>query len=208
MNIEDVKSEDGYPENLLEAIFTKQKELMKHYHPIEERNGLMRTNEIPVNPHCKYGQAQLKDFAWRFTEEIGEATEALEIHPGNRNHFYEEMIDALHFLVELCVLSDVTPGEIAEDLDSVEIIVFKPREVGSQVYMPIEELAKAMNCLKNKPWKQTHILTDTNKYQGHVVRTFELFINVLFEMGLGPENIYDIYFKKNEVNKFRQRSQY
>lgn len=208
MNIEDVKSEEGYPDNLLNAIFRKQRELMRFYHPIEERNGLLRTNMIPVNPHCKYGQAQLKDFAWRFTEEIGEATEALEIHPNNRSHFHEELIDALHFLVELCILSEVAPKRIAKDLDEIEIIVFKPQEIGSQVYMPIEELAKAMNCLKNKPWKQTHMLTDTTKYQEHIVRTFELFVNVLFLVGLNPWEIYDIYFKKNEVNKFRQRSKY
>jgi len=208
MNIEDVKSEKGYPPNLLEAIFSKQRELMTFYHPIEERNGLLRTNMIPVNPHCKYGQAQLKDFAWRFTEEIGEATEALEIHPDNRNHFYEEMIDALHFLVELCILSGVIPETIGSDLDGIGHVPIYLEEVGSQVYVPIEELAKAMNCLKNKPWKQTHILTDGMKYRGHIIRTFKLFISVLFLFDLTPRDIYDIYFKKNEVNKFRQRSKY
>ena len=208
MNIEDVKSEDSYPENLLRAIFQKQGELMEKYHPIEDRNKLLRTKEVPVNLHCKFGQAQLKDFAWRFTEEIGEATEALEIHPDNMSHFHEELIDALHFLVELCILSDVSPQMIAKDLKDIEFIPFVPQEIGSQVYLPIEELAKAMNCLKNKPWKQTHILTDEAKYKGHILRTFHLFANVLFSFDLDPWDIYNIYFKKNEVNKFRQRSHY
>ena len=201
-----------YPPNLLEAIFEKQWELMTKYHPIEKKNGMLWTKDIPVNLHCKFGQAQLKDFAWRFTEEITEATEVLEINPMNKDNFYEELIDALHFLTELCILSEVDPKEIATDLGGIvvqeKLLKFPLRARERLLYFSIEELGKSMNCLKNKPWKQTHILTDEIKYKNLVMNTFRLFCGSLFLLGLTSRDIYDIYTKKNEANKIRQEEKY
>lgn len=205
-----------YPPNLLEAIFEKQRELMTKYHPIEEKNGMLWTKDIPVNLHCKYGQAQLKDFAWRFTEEITEATEALEIHPGDKNFFYEELIDALHFLTELCILSGVDSREIATDLSGI-VIQEKSRGIHAPsiitttkvlLYLSIEELGKATNCLKNRPWKRTYILTDEVKYKNLIMNTFRIFCGSLFLLGLNSKDVYNIYTKKNEVNKIRQEEKY
>ena len=206
MNIKDVKEVDKV-ENKLEAIFIKQRVLMVKYHPIEEKNGLLHTPDIPVNLHDKFGQAQLKDLAWRFTEEIGEATCALVDSPGDLDHFKEELIDALHFLVELCILSGISWKDVGNELETIPRIHINGHG-GNPIYYPIEELSRAMNCLKNKPWKQTHILTDEKKYKTHVIRTFHIFVNILRGSGMTFENIYEVYFKKNEVNSFRQRSKY
>ena len=206
MNIKDVKEVEKV-ENKLEAIFMKQRALMVKYHPIEEGNGLLHTPDIPVNLHDKFGQAQLKDFAWRFTEEIGEATCALKDSPEDLPHFQEELIDALHFLVELCILSGITWDDLGSELD--DIFDMPLRGYGrSSVYLAIEELSRAMNCLKNKPWKQTHILTDELRYKVHIQQTFYIFLTILRASGMSNQKIYDVYFKKNEVNKFRQRSKY
>jgi len=123
---------------MLEAIFERQKELIEKYHPIEKKNGLLITEDMPVNLNDAKGQQRLKDFAWRVTEEIGEA----------------------------------------------------------------------MNCLKNKPWKQTQMETDVEHYYEELVDAFHFFVELCIISGLTAKDLCDIYFKKSEVNKFRQRSGY
>jgi len=140
MNIHDV---DG-PENktihgdMLKLIFQRQKELMEKYHPIEKSNGLLITEDCPVDLDDKKGQQRIKDFAWRVTEELGEA----------------------------------------------------------------------MNCLKNKPWKQTHMETDKEHFNEEIADAFHFFIELCILIGWDAEDLFNYYFRKSEVNKFRQRSNY
>ena len=143
MNVTDFlkKVEDG--DTLLRkdrwlAVFERQAELMHTYHVIEDRNNLLQTYDVPVDLHDKMGQARLKDFAWRITEELGEA----------------------------------------------------------------------MNCLKNKPWKQTQMSTDVEHYQEEVADALHFFIELCILSGLGPDELFDMYMAKSKVNEFRQESQY
>lgn len=137
VNVKDVEVE--FPEgDMLENVFSRQRELMETYHHIERKNGLLQTEDVPVDLHSAQGQARLKDFAWRVTEEIGEA----------------------------------------------------------------------MNCLKNKPWKQTQMLTDEVHYIEELVDAFHFFVELCILSGLSAEDLFRMYFSKSEVNKFRQRSQY
>jgi predicted HAD superfamily Cof-like phosphohydrolase len=141
VNINDVclEESDQYMEgDMLTDIFDRQHELMEAYHPIEARNGLLLTDEVPVNLHSAIGQARLKDFAWRITEELGEA----------------------------------------------------------------------MNCLKNKPWKQTQMETDIAHYQEELADAFHFFIELCILSGIDAIGLYNLYFRKNKVNQFRQRSKY
>lgn len=59
----------------------------------------MQTEDCPVNLDDKRGQARIKDFSWRITEEIGEALDAME-NESALLHFHEELVDGLHFLTE------------------------------------------------------------------------------------------------------------
>ena len=61
----------------LKAIFERQRELMEKYHDIELKSGLLQTEDCPVNLDDKRGQARIKDFSWRITEEVGEALDAI-----------------------------------------------------------------------------------------------------------------------------------
>ena len=66
----------------------------------------------------------------------------------------------------------------------------------------------ARNTLKNKPWKQTEMLTDEVAYEKHMKQgTISLF-KFMYFVGLKPNSIYEIYYKKNMVNKFRIESNY
>ena len=68
--------------DLLQAIFNRQKSLMGKYHDIELKSGLLQTEDCPVNLDDKRGQARIKDFSWRVTEELGEALDA----KANKDH--------------------------------------------------------------------------------------------------------------------------
>ena len=137
MNVNDAEKEkiEG---DMLEMIFKRQKELMKKYEKIEDDNGLLQTSFVPVDLNDRFGQARLKDFAWRITEELGEA----------------------------------------------------------------------MNCLKNKPWKQTHMMTDATHYCEEIVDAFHFFIELCILSGFDAIDLTEMYLKKSQVNKFRQRSKY
>lgn len=148
----------------LEAIFKRQSELMFKYHDIEKRSGLLQTEDCPVNLDDKRGQARIKDFAWRVTEEVGEALDAYRSRDGE--HFHEELIDGLHFLTELSILAGITPKEIVQNLvDSIPTLptdaakdkdcldsIYELAQI--QIYLDgaitafVESIGMMCNCLK------------------------------------------------------------
>lgn len=137
MNIHDAE-EEKVEGDQLEAIFNRQRVLMEKYHHIEKEKGLLQTEDVPVDLNDHMGQARLKDFAWRITEELGEA----------------------------------------------------------------------MNCLKNKPWKKTQMMTDTVHYYEEIIDAFHFFVELCILSGMDAKMLTDIYLKKSQVNQFRQRSHY
>ena len=144
MNITDVKfvkhlqQNEEESEDMLDQIFRKHMDLMMKYHVIEKRNGCLITPYVPVDLHSHLGQHRLKDFAWRITEELGEA----------------------------------------------------------------------MNCLKNKPWKSTPMQTDVQHYKEEIADAFHFFVELCILSGISPQDLFEIYMKKNVVNSFRQGSGY
>ena len=218
MNVDDINDVDFPDGDMLEAIFEKQKGLMDKYHSIEERQkvgyGILRGNIFDINE--TRSQCLVKDFAWRTTEELAEATECEHT---DQAHFFEELSDALHFYTELCILTSVTPHNILEmviplmtrtktkDMDILQSmnLVFPQTK---NPYDIVVHLGLAMNCLKQKPWKQTHVLTDTKKFNLHVIRGYICLVTYMINSGMSPEEIFMIYFKKNLVNQFRQKSNY
>jgi hypothetical protein len=222
MNVQDVASKTTSSGDKLEAIFNKQRSLMEKYEEIEQKNGLLQTKAIPVDLHDRFGQARLKDFSWRFTEELAEALEAYEIHPELIDHVHEEIVDGLHFLTEMTILSGVAPADIAKAAgltdagDKLEALFTKATppltngRIGIKIAMAdtIGSLGCVCNTLKNKPWKNTHMLTDENLYRKHLFNTWKNFVILCIAYGITAQRLDDLYFRKSEVNKFRIRSNY
>lgn len=71
-----------------------------------------------------------------------------------------------------------------------------------------EEIAEAMGCLKNRPWKSTPLATDREHFYEELADATHFFIELLITAGIGPVELHDLYFRKNQVNQFRQRSNY
>ena len=209
MNITHAVEEEIHGDKL-EAIFARQRELMEKYHDIELRSGLLQTEDCPVNLDDKRGQARIKDFAWRVTEEVGEALDAY--YQEDEVHFKEELIDGLHFLTELTILSGC---EIKfEGKDALEHLCGlhlsnKKGEIRlmEDVTFLVKELGMMCNCLKNKPWKQTNMVTDKDNFYRQLAKVWEIYIGMLSQH-MTADEIASTYLKKSQVNKFRQRSNY
>ncbi len=216
MNITHAIKENVKGDKLI-AIFNRQRELMDKYHDIEKRSGLLQTEDCPINLDDKRGQARIKDFSWRVTEEIGEALDSL-FHEDNKLHYQEELIDGLHFLTELTILSGLDETKIYEGEEGkyLENLVhyhenwFILRETNLQNLVTefICHLGMMCNTLKNKPWKQSHMRTDKNNFYNLLKEVWKDYIGILVYSGMDAEMITDIYLKKSQVNKFRQRSNY
>lgn len=210
----------------LDAIFNRQKELMSKYHDIEKRSGLLQTESCPVNLDDKKGQARIKDFSWRVMEEFGEALDARNDLP----HFEEELIDGLHFLTELTILSGLKTDDlvnmVGEYSDSKrsqyedkltflynESVYFSVTSNIGDLDLPkkavyfVEQIAMMCNCLKNKPWKQTQMVTDKEEFYRRLKNVWVGYLSILSTC-LSPDDIAEVYLKKSQVNKFRQRSNY
>jgi len=66
----------------------------------------------------------------------------------------------------------------------------------------------ARNTLKNKPWKQTGMMTDMNQYEDSMREGTLALFKFLYFAGFTKESLYVIYYKKNQVNQFRIKSKY
>lgn len=64
------------------------------------------------------------------------------------------------------------------------------------------------NTLKNKPWKQTQMMTDANQYEEAMAQTCLALFKFFYFAGFTKESIYVIYYKKNKINQFRIKSKY
>jgi hypothetical protein len=206
----------------LALIFSRQRELMEKYHDIEQNNGFMVFRVTPVDLHNRQVQQVLKDYAWRVTEELTEATQALDEHADEPDHFDEELADAYHFLVELMIMTG-TEFKLPEQTTLIKLDrlddMFQHRvftaltlarevEVEELVYKVIQHIGNAMNCLKNKPWKTTHMLTNEELFHTEILEAHQMFINLLDYLDWKSDKLMNLYFRKARVNQFRQESNY
>lgn len=205
ININDIKVPEKRPEDLIGAMFDKQMQLAIKYQDIEKMGNLLK--ETATNVDTPNGQKWIKDFAWRVTEELCEAEEArifmnatskeTEEYKEHHKHHLEELIDALHFLIELTIIAGYDKKIVAStnshSVDDFDIVY---------------NLGLMCNCLKNKPWKQTQMLTDRPKFKKYLASAWTCLMSTFFWEDISLEEIYDLYFKKNAVNQFRIRSKY
>lgn len=213
VNITDYKN-PKIVEDKLEAIFRRQKELMKKYHVIEASSGLLQTYAVPIDLDDAKGQARIKDFAWRCTEELMEAMDTYQ----HKTHFQEEIADALHFLVELVILAGLKPRDLVMGLvsnhtsDKLDILYEHATDQGRILFDVVMwfliSLGMTCHTLKNKPWVQTQRVTDKEEFRKRLYFTCRRFIDICVVAEIDADSLYNLYFKKSDVNKFRQRSNY
>lgn len=72
----------------------------------------------------------------------------------------------------------------------------------------IEELMEAMNCLKNKQWKQSEVTTDRVHFYEELIDALHFYVEMCITAGMTAEDVAKLYHRKHAVNEFRQRSKY
>lgn len=213
--------------DMFSTLFGHQHELMLKYHDIEENNlRLHIPHPTSINIDEARCQLRLKEFAWRITEELTEATSCLTVGMNDQGliHYLEELIDALHFTIEFDIMAGFGPSGLAvyhPQRDMLEHIfeqhprtALNPKHYDAQrmlrqlTYLAVEKLGEAMNCLKNKPWKSTHMKTDPQRFRSLVVEFNHQFFELLAASGFNAVSLTKCYLNKNAVNQFRIRSNY
>lgn len=206
MNVNDFTAPECPPtwSGILHQVFVRQTALMQKYKDIEQ------LPEPPLSLHTPAAQKVMKDFAWRVVEELAESYEGSLKHDDDDvalQHRNEEMADALHFMVELLIFAGVTPAQclevrpeyLADDSELMDADAW---------WNATYQLGIAMNFLRNKPWKQSQVPTDEKRFREQLLRAFTAFIALWTDLGIPMEELHSFYFRKSNVNEFRQRSQY
>lgn len=198
----------------MERIFSKQWDLMRKYHPIEEENSTIfsyHDPDLPVDINSIGGQARLKHLAWYSVEEIAEAMEAKTL-PEKQ----EEFVDSIHFFVELCL----TAGYHHDFFDKLEDYYIRfsrnPQKhdvrLGEAVSRFIHALGSAMNQLKNKPWKKTHTsftMEYRKKFEAYLTLAMFHLLEVGWTLGISSaKRLREVYMDKAAINQERQESGY
>lgn len=212
MNITDFQSGEIPTrwDEIVRAIFARQTELMAKYKEIEQ------LPDPPLALHHRHGQRILKDFAWRTVEELTESYEAWEKHEEDRNvaemHALEELADAVHFYVELLIFAGITSEMCLKVLPQYPFVMSDRFMIvhfdGEYYWNTTYRIGIAMNFLRNKAWKQSHVPTDEGRFREAALKGFDALINLWAALGYDQTTLFTYYFKKSEVNKFRQRSNY
>lgn len=82
------------------------------------------------------------------------------------------------------------------------------RRIRAIIYRITEELYEAGNCLRNKAWKRSQVPTDEDHFLEELSDSFHFMIQLYLELGIGPEELCSLYFRKSEINIFRQKTNY
>lgn len=69
-------------------------------------------------------------------------------------------------------------------------------------------LNMARNTLKNRTWKQTQVMTKELEFQERLVKAFYYYMGYLYMMDFTPQGLYKLFFKKERLNEWRQKSNY
>jgi hypothetical protein len=192
----------------LEEMFNRQRKLMSKFMPIEKANGLLETDQLPVDLQTHSGCARLRNMGGRVTEEIFEALNEITSE-GTK----AEMSDVMHFFAELMIASGLRPEDIMpmpqdEGIDRLDKI-FNTHTGGVQwgfklmLYDVLIYLWSGMNQLKTKPWKQSVHETDELEYRYQIRYAFLMYCRACGSLGITSDELFDLYEGKNKINQER-----
>jgi len=194
----------------LTQIFEMQKKIGETFLPIENAAGLGLNAIAGDGPHNiddpKF-QFVVKGYAWRVVEELAEAIDAY-----GTDSLHEELADMLHFFVELCLLLDMAPEHLVlvhpetvskSTLDMLDVWWMKSLDASDLRIFSItfiQYFGMAMECLKNKPWKQTLVETNRNTLYTKMAEAGFAMVGIFTSCGMTTDDMMNGYFKKAQEN--------
>lgn len=210
----------------LAQIFERQAEYLKSLRPIYRQNNFsLHAAPWPLDFQDRHCQEEFRLLAWRFTEEMVEAMETFE-NLAPRLAYHEEISDALHFLIELCIATGISytdlitgmagtthegtsfgPGPGEDSLDFVFSRVSLDPIYSARWYAPIRSISMAMMQLRQRPWRTDDRESNQPRFLLMMHATFYAFVNTCVRTGMNAEDLHRAYFAKAKINDERTASQ-
>ena len=200
-------------EKPFEVMFKEQKKIFYKFMEIEKNS--MKNYSFDIN--CYEDQQLLKDFLQiRFTEELTEATIDIE----NLDHFREEMVDAFNFLMETYILYGYSYKDLEDwkEFDYRDGYMSKKRQgpltpfstiyIYASFYGVIEQVGKACNLLKNRPWKSSQYLVDLFVFEENLKKIWVKFNELCGIVNINEKDLFEVWSLKYQVNTFRLKTRY
>lgn len=175
-----------------------------NYEKLEGRNW----NKYDFSIDCAEDQMLFKDMLQiRCIEELTEASIAFK--NDEKEHFYEEITDALNFLLSGYIMAGLNmPEKDLKDYFPDRLYYLDQLDIPHWFYIIIEDIGNLCNLLKNRPWAQSNYLVSLLDLEDRANKLWNDFWLLLSTLGLNNEKIYELFERKYEVNKWRIKTGY
>lgn len=180
----------------------------------EELEGIQDWDLYSFSIDCSEDQMKFKDMLQiRFIEELTEASKSME-EPDE--HFWEEIGDSLNFFLSAYIML----GLDLNKFNSPELLLYKGTEdhmlmekpsykdFSNDVYPVIEAVGYLCNLLKNRPWAQSNYLVSMLDFNERLEDLWFKFWKFLGNMKLQSKDVFELFWRKYQVNKFRIETGY
>jgi hypothetical protein len=186
-------------------LFKFAKKQFVEYEKLEGRDW----KEYDFSIDCAEDQMLFKDMLQiRCIEELTEATEAIN----DKDHFMEEVTDAINFFLSSYCMLDVNFDEFM-DLDELlkdninpDFITYE--DCAYYFYLIIQDIGNLCNLLKNRPWAQSNYLVSMVDFNNRLHDLWDTFWKVIWWLGLSSKQVFELFERKYEVNKWRIKTGY
>lgn len=181
----------------------------------EKLEGIEDWKAYDFSIDCSEDQMKFKDMIQiRFIEELTEASKSMD-EPDE--HFWEEIGDAINFFLSSFVMLGINlnklqnPEELLyNDIKNTNKIMVKPtyKRFSIWVYPVIENVGYLCNLLKNRPWTQSNFLVSMVDFDERLNLLWKSFWVFLGNMKIQPKDVFELFWRKYQVNLFRIKTGY
>lgn len=209
MNTSDIKFNNEIKS--FDELYKSAKDQFLLYEKLE---GIENWDEYNFSIDCSADQMLFKDMIQiRFIEELTEASIAMN---EGGDHFWEEIGDALNFFLSAYTMLGIdfkslpSPERI---LVNYKYAIKKNRilykdEYSLHVYPIIEKVGYLCNLLKNRPWAQSNFLVSMIDFNERLEDLWVEFWRFFDYMRISPEDVFEMFWKKYQVNIYRIETGY
>lgn len=193
--------------NIIRSFDDLYKYAKKQFLEYEKIEGINDWKEYSFSIDCSQDQMKFKDMLQiRCIEELTEATHTLD----NEEHFYEEVTDSLNFFLSSYIMLDVNFNDFEDPsiLLSGDKTIFTEDEIKLSFYNIVDDIGDLCNLLKNRPWSQSNYLVSMYDFNIRLKKLWDTYWKVISDLGLRPNDIFTMFEKKYEVNKWRIKTGY
>lgn len=72
-----------------------------------------------------------------------------------------------------------------------------------RLWLVIYYLNLARNVLKNRPWKQTQVMSKEDQFQEYLVLSFIYYLGYLATNNFEPKGLFELFYRKQQLNLWR-----